>query len=241
MLALRQPERHQRHLQRRDRHADAERQRLGRQLPDGAALGHLREQLEQPVQASKTVSFQVDDGGAVDNLSNVATRTINLSTANDAPVVTTTAGNSAYTEGAAAVAVDGGLTVSDEDDTNIESGVVRISANFESGDTLTFTNQNGITRQLQHRHRRADADRHELGRQLPDGAALDHLRNTTDDNLTSARRRSSSRSTTATWTRRRRRRTSTITAVNDAPVLTTTSGSASFTENGQPPWRSTPA
>jgi hypothetical protein len=93
---------------------------------------------------SKTVSFQATDAGAA--ASNVATRDIDLSGANDAPVVTTTPGGSiAYTEGDPATTVDGGIDVSDADDTNIESGQVRISSNFQSGDDLVFVNQNGIS------------------------------------------------------------------------------------------------
>ena len=50
-------------------------------------------------------------------------------------------------------------------------------ANFDSAeDELGFTNQNGITRQLQRRHRRADPDRHVVGGELPGGAALGDLR-----------------------------------------------------------------
>jgi hypothetical protein len=98
-----------------------------------------------PSTATRTVSFQVDDGGAVDNLSNVATRDVTVGPANDAPVVTTSAGSTSFTEGGGATAVDNALTVSDVDDTNLEAAVVRISSNFESGDQLTFVDQNGIS------------------------------------------------------------------------------------------------
>ncbi|HEX8066614.1 MAG TPA: Ig-like domain-containing protein, partial [Thermoleophilaceae bacterium] len=92
---------------------------------------------------SKTVSFQATDSGGA--ASNVATRNINLTGANDAPVVTTSGGDTAYTEGGAAATVDGALTVTDADDTNLEGGQVRISSGFQSGDDLVFVNQNGIS------------------------------------------------------------------------------------------------
>ena len=42
-------------------------------------------------------------------------------------------------------AITGSTTVSDVDDTNIESAVVSISSNFDTDDVLNFTDQNGIT------------------------------------------------------------------------------------------------
>ena len=77
---------------------------------------------------SKTIEFKVNDG---DVDSNLATKAIAVTRVNDAPVVTTTGGATAYTENAAAVTVDGGLTVADPDDTNLESLRVRISAGFD--------------------------------------------------------------------------------------------------------------
>jgi hypothetical protein len=100
---------------------------------------------DNPSTADRTVSFQADDGAAANNLSNVATRDITVGPANDAPVVTTSGGSTAYTEGGSAPAIDNALTVSDIDDTNLESAQVRISSNFQSGDDLVFVNQNGIS------------------------------------------------------------------------------------------------
>ncbi len=41
--------------------------------------------------------------------------------------------------------MDNGLTISDPDSTNLTGATVTISANFQSGDTLHFTNQLGIS------------------------------------------------------------------------------------------------
>ncbi|HEX8051739.1 MAG TPA: tandem-95 repeat protein [Thermoleophilaceae bacterium] len=100
---------------------------------------------DNPSTATRTVSFQVNDGAGANNLSNVATRDISVSTANDAPVVTTSAGNTSYTEGSPATTVDGSLTITDADDTNIEGGQVRISSGFQSGDDLVFVNTANIS------------------------------------------------------------------------------------------------
>src|SRR5438105_4608759 len=65
---------------------------------------------------------------------------------NDARTVTTTATNLAYTEGDGAVAADPGVTVSDPDSANLSGAKVSISSNFSSSeDSLSFTNQNGIS------------------------------------------------------------------------------------------------
>ena len=86
---------------------------------------------------SRTVEFTVNDGDAD---SNAATKTVDITAPvpNDPPVVTTTTGSTAYGNGDPAVAVDSGVTVTDANDTNLESARVTISGGFESGDTLAF-------------------------------------------------------------------------------------------------------
>src|SRR5207253_6493142 len=79
------------------------------------------------------------------NLSNTATRDIDVSAVNTAPTVTTSSGSTAYTEGDPATTIDGALTVSDPDTANLASAQVRISTGFQSGDDLVFVNQNGIS------------------------------------------------------------------------------------------------
>ena len=72
--------------------------------------------------------------------------TITITGLNDAPVVTAGAGAAAFTEDGPAVAVAPALTVTDVDDTNLESATVQITANYQNGqDVLVFTNQNGIS------------------------------------------------------------------------------------------------
>jgi Bacterial Ig domain/Calx-beta domain len=80
------------------------------------------------------------------NTSGVQSFTITVNSPNASPVVTTTAGNLAYTENAGAVAIDTGLTVTDSDNANLTGATVAITAGFVSAqDTLAFTNQLGIT------------------------------------------------------------------------------------------------
>src|SRR6202008_3341109 len=50
-----------------------------------------------------------------------------------------------FTGGGTPVTLDGTLTVADQVSTTLASAAVSISSGFSAGDTLNFTNQNGIT------------------------------------------------------------------------------------------------
>ena len=61
------------------------------------------------------------------------------------PVLAASGGTTAHTENVPVV-VDSGITVTDVDDTNMESGTVTVGTGYTAGqDVLAFTNQNGIT------------------------------------------------------------------------------------------------
>ena len=61
-----------------------------------------------------------------------------------APVVTASGGTTAHTENIPVV-IDAGITVTDTDDANMESGSVYINSGYLAEDVLGFTDQNGIT------------------------------------------------------------------------------------------------
>jgi hypothetical protein len=93
-----------------------------------------------------TFSVTLSDNGGGSDTSAPQSFTITVNAPNASPVVTTTAGNLAYTENAGAVVIDSGLTVTDADNTNLTGATVAITAGFVSAqDTLVFTNQLGIT------------------------------------------------------------------------------------------------
>ena len=101
---------------------------------------------DNPSGLTRTLSFQADDGSASNHLSNVATTTVSVTPVNDAPVVNAHGGSLAYTENQAATAIDTVLTVSDVDSATLAGATVSITSNFASAeDVLGFTNQNGIT------------------------------------------------------------------------------------------------
>ena len=83
------------------------------------------------------------DGSASNGTSNTATTS--LTDAHVAPTVTAGA-TATFTGGGPAVTLDGTLAVTDADSGgNLTGATVTISTGFLSGDTLNFTNQNGIT------------------------------------------------------------------------------------------------
>jgi hypothetical protein len=98
--------------------------------------------------ASRTITWQVtdansDSAGAAS--SNTVSSFITITPTVDAPTLGGALPNPSYTENGATVALDGNVTVSDVDDTNIVSAIITISNNLTEGDTLNFTDQNGIT------------------------------------------------------------------------------------------------
>jgi large repetitive protein len=94
-----------------------------------------------PTTTPRTLEISVTDGTAT---SNVATRGIQLTVVNNAPVVTS-GGVLAYAESAGAVAIDPNITVSDVDSTSLISATIAISGYVLGQDSLSFTPENGIT------------------------------------------------------------------------------------------------
>jgi hypothetical protein len=92
------------------------------------------------------VSDDQGNSGSGGPLTDTDTVNISVNAENDAPVVTTTAGNLSYTENDPATAIDTGLTVTDGDSANLVGATVAITSGFVAAqDTLAFVNQNGIT------------------------------------------------------------------------------------------------
>ncbi|WBA81836.1 Ig-like domain-containing protein [Endozoicomonas sp. GU-1] len=92
---------------------------------------------EDPNTANRTISWVVNDGTAD---STAVTSTIEVTAANDRPILMTgTAQETSllqYTENDGARVIDSTLTLSDVDDTHLESATVTISGNYRSGEDL---------------------------------------------------------------------------------------------------------
>jgi hypothetical protein len=97
---------------------------------------------DDPSTATRTVTFVVTD---VNNETGTDTRSIDVTAVDDPLVVTTTAGNASYTENAAPVVVDAGVSIVDLDD-DVTGATVQITGNYVNGeDVLAFTDKLGIT------------------------------------------------------------------------------------------------
>jgi uncharacterized repeat protein (TIGR01451 family) len=97
---------------------------------------------QNPNTTSRGVSFKAKDAGGAD--SNTVVTNVTVVAVNDAPVVTA-GGTLAYTENDASTNIDSTITVTDVDDTNIESATVQITSNYVNGqDVLSFVNTPNI-------------------------------------------------------------------------------------------------
>jgi hypothetical protein len=85
---------------------------------------------DTPNTTARVISFKVNDG-SLD--SNVTTKNVAVVPANDAPVVTTTVGNTSFTEAAGAVIVDAGVTPTDVDSASLASATVTITNLLDAG------------------------------------------------------------------------------------------------------------
>ena len=94
-----------------------------------------------------TDSFTYTATSSAGGTSASATVTITINAVNDAPALTGVELTAlTFTEGNATTVISNTITVTDPDDTNLESATVQIAVNYASGqDVLGFVNQNGIT------------------------------------------------------------------------------------------------
>jgi large repetitive protein len=90
----------------------------------------------------RMLQISVTDGTAI---SNIATRSIQLTAVNNAPVVISSVGVLAYAENAGAVAIDAGISVNDADSATLNSATLAINGYVLGQDSLSFTTQNGIS------------------------------------------------------------------------------------------------
>lgn len=97
-----------------------------------------------PSTTLRQVDFTVSDR---DSTSNIESRNINVIAINSTPTLSgITGGTLAYNEGDGAVNVIAAITISDTDDTNIESATIEITGNYINGeDILGFVDASGIT------------------------------------------------------------------------------------------------
>jgi hypothetical protein len=100
-----------------------------------------------PNNATRTISFVVNDGTMS---SSAATKSVTVADTDQTPKLTTTSGHASFTktdgQTASPITVDGGVSVSDLDNTTLASATVSITSGFHSGeDVLAFNNTSSTT------------------------------------------------------------------------------------------------
>jgi VCBS repeat-containing protein len=98
-----------------------------------------------PSTLQRTVTWQVDDGAGMNNLSAPVTSTIKVVSTNDAPQLAN-GSTITYTENDAATAVNSVINATDTDSANLTGATVQITTGYNSGqDVLSFAPMLGIT------------------------------------------------------------------------------------------------
>ncbi|WP_225580461.1 DUF4347 domain-containing protein [Pseudomonas sp. PDM16] len=78
--------------------------------------------------------------GGVDTTVTSISASVSVVAVNDAPIVISSGGASTFTEGGGGTVIDSGLTLSDPDNATLASTRITIAGNFQSGDVLSFSN-----------------------------------------------------------------------------------------------------
>ncbi|MCY2963260.1 MAG: cadherin domain-containing protein [Planctomycetota bacterium] len=103
---------------------------------------------ENPTAATRTLQVELADGTG--EVNSPTLRDIAVTPVNDIPILTTSSGNVAYTENDPALIIDGGITVTDVDNTDFDHGALKVT--FASGavttDRLSIVEQGGGAGQI---------------------------------------------------------------------------------------------
>ncbi len=190
---------------------------------------------DDPNTSNRTITFVINDGWAD---SNAPTVTVTVNGFNDAPDVSgAVSGTPIYTEGDAAISNTGfgvDLTITDVDDSNIESGTLSFSSGYVAGeDVLAFTDANGITGSWN-----SETGVLTLTGSATKAAYASAFENATYQNTNSDNPNTNSRVLVAVVNDGTANSNGAATlliivnAVNDAPVIVGAGGTLSFTEDG---------
>jgi len=96
---------------------------------------------DDPDNTDRTVTWVVNDGTS--NSSGV-TSTITVADVNDAPVVSDAGGTSSFSAGSSATVIDGSLTITDVDDTNMEGATITISSGYQASEDVLALGNTGL-------------------------------------------------------------------------------------------------
>lgn len=188
----------------------------------------------QPSNTPRQVQFRVDDGAATSNVSVAIVSTVEIDPSDDAPVLTAGGAAATFTEGGPAVVVDPGLSVVDVDSPTITGATASISAGFVADeDELRFINTATITGSYNTATGVLTLTGNDTVASYQAAVRSITYRNVDHDDPSSTTRTISftvanalpSNAVTTDVT---------VTPVNDAPTVVTSSGTAAFVEDGPP-------
>ncbi len=192
---------------------------------------------DAPSVAARTAEFAVNDGT---DSSAAATQSISVTAANDSPIATASGGTTSWTEptsGSTPVIIDAGLTVSDPDSATLASATMSIVTNFVSSeDAVAFTND-GLTMGNIAGSYNSGTGVYSLSSAGTTATVAQWqaaLRSVTYDNSsqapTTASRAVAVVINDGALASGATNKTVSVTATNNAPVVTTSGGAASFVE-----------
>ena len=191
-----------------------------------------------PSTATRSIAFTVNDGTLN---SAVASRNLAVVAVDNAPVVSTSGGQGSFTEGGAPTVIDAGLTLADVDSASLASAAVSIGSGFQSSqDVLAFANNGSTMGNIAASY---DAATGVLSLSSAGGTATlaqwqAALRSVSYSNASSdpstATRSIAFTVNDGTLNSAVATRNLAVVAVNDAPVLTGSSGSTVYTEHAAP-------
>ncbi len=186
-----------------------------------------------PNTALRTITFTANDGVAS---SFPETRNISINATNNPPVLTDPSSTPInYTENGSPLQLTGTITVADDDNTQLASAMIDISSGYQIGqDTLIFTPTGGISGSFDRNNGTLNLSGTSLVANYQTALRSVRYANNSDNPVTSAR---TIAFTVYDGTDNSNNiiKTLTVTAVNDAPVLTETSVTpVNYTENAAP-------
>lgn len=192
-----------------------------------------------PITSTRTISFQVDDGSTS---SAMVTRTVTVTDTDQTPMVSTSGGSATFTEGSnvtsTPVVVDSGILVSDLDNVTLASATVSITGGFDSAQDVLGITLSGATGNITGIYNAATGvltlTSAGASATLAQWQAV--LRSVTysnsSENPDPAARTISFAVNDGTKNSAAATRVVNVEAVNDAPVVTTSGSTSSYTEGG---------
>ncbi|MCE9605186.1 MAG: tandem-95 repeat protein [Planctomycetia bacterium] len=96
---------------------------------------------DKPTEGDRTISFTLNDG---DGNGPAATKTVSVAAVNDVPVLSPTGPDLIYQKNDGEKVIDATITITDPDNDFLYGAVITLT-NRKTNDSLTFTNQNGIS------------------------------------------------------------------------------------------------